>query len=56
MVLEYAEHGSLRDYLDKEYDKLSWSTKFYDLCNTAAIHEKEFIHRNLHIGNILIKL
>ena len=28
MVLDYAENGSLRNYLDKEYDKLSWKTKF----------------------------
>ncbi|RGB39201.1 kinase-like domain-containing protein [Rhizophagus diaphanus] len=27
MDLEYAEHGSLRNYLDKSYDKLSWEDK-----------------------------
>ena len=57
MVLEYAEHGSLRNYLDKEYDKLSWKTKIHDLYRIAYglkdIHEKELIHRDLHIGNIL---
>src|SRR5436189_3127987 len=57
MVLDYAENGSLRNYLDKEYDKLSWETKFYGLWHIAVglhrIHEKELIHRDLHIGNIL---
>ena len=57
MVLDYAEHGSLRNYLDKEYDKLSWQTKFFYLYRTAyglnEIHKKELIHRDLHIGNIL---
>ena len=58
MVLEYAEHGSLRNYLDKEYDKLSWNNKFYYLWRIAyglnEIHENELIHRDLHIGNILM--
>ena len=57
MVLDYAENGSLRNHLDKEYDKLSWETKFHYLLRIAVglyyIHEKELIHRDLHIGNIL---
>ena len=57
MVLDYAENGSLRNYLDTNYDKLSWKTKFFDLWSIAVglndIHEKELIHRDLHIGNIL---
>src|SRR6266498_3561177 len=57
MVLDYAENGSLRNYLNKEYDKLSWKTKFSFLWRIARgldeIHGKELIHRDLHIGNIL---
>ena len=57
MVLDYAENGSLRNYLDTNYDKLSWHAKFRDLLSIAnglgKIHEKELIHRDLHIGNIL---
>ena len=49
MVLDYAEHGSLRNYLDTNYDKLSWETKFYNLWYIAYglknIHEKELIHQ-----------
>ncbi|CAB4446052.1 unnamed protein product [Rhizophagus irregularis] len=56
MVLDYAEDGSLRNYLDKEY-KLNWDIMFEYLQNIIVglkcIHEKEFIHRDLHIGNIL---
>ena len=35
MVLKYAEDGSLRNYLDKNYDKLTWKAKFYDLWYVA---------------------
>ena len=56
MVLDYAENGSLRNFLDK-YDDLSWETKIRFLWYIASvlrdIHEKELIHRDLHIGNIL---
>ncbi|RIA83534.1 kinase-like domain-containing protein, partial [Glomus cerebriforme] len=59
MVLHYAENGSLRNYLDKSYNKLSWSTRIYYLCSIALgldeIHENNLIHRDLHIGNILHK-
>ncbi|EXX67459.1 Tpk1p [Rhizophagus irregularis DAOM 197198w] len=57
MVLRYAENGSLRAYLDKNYHELSWNTKLEYLWNITlglqSIHEKELIHRDLHIGNIL---
>ena len=57
MVLDYAENGSLRNYLDTNYDKLSWEMKFPNLWfivhGLNNIHEKELIHRDLHIGNIL---
>jgi serine/threonine protein kinase len=57
MVLDYAENGSLRKYLDINYNELSWSKKINCLHSIAHglrdIHEKELIHRDLHIGNIL---
>src|SRR4051812_43833831 len=57
MVLEYAENGSLRNYLDKSYDGFTWKTKLHDLWYIAhglyKIHTNELIHRDLHIGNVL---
>jgi serine/threonine protein kinase len=57
MVLDYAENGSLRNYLDKINIKLSWKNKINDLWCIAFglkhIHNNELIHRDLHIGNIL---
>uniref|UniRef100_U9UFR7 Protein kinase domain-containing protein n=1 Tax=Rhizophagus irregularis (strain DAOM 181602 / DAOM 197198 / MUCL 43194) TaxID=747089 RepID=U9UFR7_RHIID len=53
----YAEGGNLRNYLNGNYDKLSWSDKINYLHSIAHglkdIHEEELIHRDLHIGNIL---
>ena len=57
VVLEYASGGSLRNYLDTNYDKLNWENKIKSLWRIAdglrEIHKKELIHRDLHIGNIL---
>ncbi|RIA88766.1 kinase-like domain-containing protein [Glomus cerebriforme] len=57
MVLDYAENGSLRNYLDKSYNQLSWELKIVGLNNIAKgldeIHKNNLIHRDLHIGNIL---
>ncbi|GES85867.1 kinase-like domain-containing protein [Rhizophagus clarus] len=57
MVLDYAEDGSLKNYLNKNHHNLKWETKIDYLHNIAfgleLIHEKGLIHRDLHIGNIL---
>ncbi|RIA94786.1 kinase-like domain-containing protein, partial [Glomus cerebriforme] len=57
LVLDYAKHGSLRNYLNTNYDKLSWRNKIYNLWSIASgldeIHAKDFVHRDLHVGNIL---
>ncbi|RGB24795.1 kinase-like domain-containing protein [Rhizophagus diaphanus] len=57
MVLDYAENGSLRNYLDTSHNELSWIDKINYLHSIAHglkdIHENELIHRDLHIGNIL---
>ena len=57
MVLDYADHGSLRNYLDKNYDKLSWSDKLHNLLYMASglrgIHEKELIHTSLRNSNVI---
>ncbi|GES73321.1 kinase-like domain-containing protein [Rhizophagus clarus] len=57
MVMEYAVGGSLRKYLTTNYNKLNWNNKISYLDDVISglknIHEKELIHRDLHIGNIL---
>ncbi|RGB22806.1 kinase-like domain-containing protein [Rhizophagus diaphanus] len=57
MVLDYADYGSLRNYLDKNYNKLNWYIKLNDLYFVAfgieKIHIKELVHRDLHIGNVI---
>ncbi|RGB29943.1 kinase-like domain-containing protein [Rhizophagus diaphanus] len=53
MVLQYADNGSLRAYLDKNYYELSWDTKigslWYITLGLQSIHEKELTHRDLGV-------
>ncbi|CAI2174855.1 1656_t:CDS:2 [Funneliformis geosporum] len=57
VVMEYKKNGSLRHYLDKNYYSIPWIEKLYILNNIAKglsnIHEKGFVHRDFHSGNIL---
>ena len=49
MVLDYADHGSLRNYLDTNYDELSWDTKFSNLCYIVGgllVGLRKFIVKN----------
>ncbi|GET52784.1 uncharacterized protein OCT59_016994 [Rhizophagus irregularis] len=54
MILDYAEGGSLRNYLDENYSILNWDKKIGYLRDAILglkyIHEKELFHRDLHIG------
>ena len=57
MVLEYAECGNLREYLKDNFLELKWKDKLEILCkiayNLEFIHKKNYVHKNLHGGNIL---
>jgi len=57
MVMEYIDGGSLRKYLDNDYDKLDIGYKLSQLLTIAkalnSIHDKNLIHQDLHSGNIL---
>src|SRR5581483_2453599 len=57
MVMEYANNGSLRQYLNNNFNSLNWSQKLLNLNWIAyglnEIHEKGLIHRDFHCGNIL---
>ncbi len=58
MVLNYKD-GNLRNHLQKNHSKLTLKDRFITLrylCNSLyLIHEKDFIHCDLHSGNILIE-
>src|ERR1051325_11397690 len=57
MVMEYAQYGSLRQHLDKNFNSLNWTGKLYNLFYISSglnnIHEKGLIHHDFHCGNIL---
>ncbi|UZO07701.1 uncharacterized protein OCT59_027977 [Rhizophagus irregularis] len=57
-VLEYADNGTLNDYLSKHFNELDWSDKnqlALQLASAVAfIHDCNIIHRDLHANNILI--
>jgi serine/threonine protein kinase len=57
MVMEYIENGSMSQYLKSNYNELDLYGKlelFYDIAQGLKdIHNKGFIHKDLHSGNIL---
>ncbi|RIB26447.1 kinase-like domain-containing protein [Gigaspora rosea] len=58
MIMDYKKDGSLRNYLDKNFNLLKWSQKL-DLLYTAIkglfeIHEKKLVHHDFHSGNIIV--
>src|SRR4051812_39968497 len=57
MVMQYAKYGSLRQYLNKNFNSMDWWDKFNALYNIALglknIHEKRLIHQDFHSGNVL---
>ena len=57
MVMDYVPDGDLRQYLKNCYSKLSLKDKLQFLRDIARglsnIHNKGFIHKDLHSGNIL---
>ncbi|GBB85040.1 hypothetical protein RclHR1_11600005 [Rhizophagus clarus] len=59
LVMEYADGGDLRNYLRKNFVNITWMEKLMILQNITeglhAIHKKNFIHRDFHSCNILLK-
>lgn len=53
LVMEYAENGTLRDYLKENFHNLTWNIKHkFALqlsCAISCLHNKEIIHRDLVI-------
>ncbi|CAG8832995.1 12582_t:CDS:2, partial [Gigaspora margarita] len=58
MVGRYADKGDLRHYLSKNFAALNWKQKLkilhFIISDLASIHKKEYIHKDLHSGNILL--
>ncbi|GBC06108.1 hypothetical protein RclHR1_06620006 [Rhizophagus clarus] len=58
LVMEYANNGSLRNYLQENFDKLTWDNKYnmaYQLaCAVSCLHNEKIVHCDLHSGNILV--
>src|SRR5688572_18032127 len=57
MVMQYIENGSMSQYLKSNYNKLDLGYKLYLFYSIAVglkdIHNKGFVHKDLHSGNIL---
>src|SRR5256714_142821 len=58
LVLEYADGGTLSQYLKVNFPSLSWQDKYklaYQLSSAIeCLHEEGIVHRDLHSSNILI--
>ncbi|RGB33782.1 kinase-like domain-containing protein [Rhizophagus diaphanus] len=57
IILNYAEGGNLHDYLQKNFINTTWIGKLNILRRISFgllnIHNKDFIHRDFHSGNML---
>ncbi|GBC49695.2 kinase-like domain-containing protein [Rhizophagus irregularis DAOM 181602=DAOM 197198] len=58
LVMEYANGGTLREYLKEHFDNLTWNNKFnmaFQLaCAILCLHDEGIIHRDLHSKNVLV--
>ncbi len=49
--MEYADGGTLRSYLKKDFGKLTWKDKYnlaYQLtCAVSCLHDEGIVHRDL---------
>src|SRR5947209_1539846 len=57
LVLPFMENGSLRSYLNQNFNSITWNKKL-DIIESIsaglyAIHDENFMHKDLHLGNVL---
>ncbi|RIB20147.1 kinase-like domain-containing protein [Gigaspora rosea] len=57
MVFQYANKGSLHSFLSSNFRELKWKNKLKQLVdiskNLIKVHEANYIHGDIHSGNIL---
>ncbi|KAG9297853.1 hypothetical protein G9A89_006794 [Geosiphon pyriformis] len=57
IVMNFAEEGDLRHYLERNMTSIRWKDAVDMLCNIAmglmTVHKNGTFHRNLHSGNVL---
>ena len=55
--MEYADGGTLRNYLKKHFDGLTWENKYKLACQLAGavlcLHDEGIVHRDLVIYLII---
>ncbi|RIA87174.1 hypothetical protein C1645_878195 [Glomus cerebriforme] len=57
IVMEYANQGSIRSYLNGRFNTMDWYGKMNILSNIVQgleyIHSSGYVHYNFHVGNVL---
>ncbi|RGB22525.1 kinase-like domain-containing protein [Rhizophagus diaphanus] len=58
LVMEYADSGTLQNYLSECFEYLTWNDKLdlaLQLANAiSCLHDEKIVHRDLHSNNILV--
>ncbi|POG77724.1 kinase-like domain-containing protein, partial [Rhizophagus irregularis DAOM 181602=DAOM 197198] len=58
LVMEYADSGTLKNYLKENFNNFTWNDKYnlaYQLTSAVScLHNERIVHRDLHSGNVLV--
>ena len=58
LVIEYADGGTLRNYLENKFSLLNWEDRYrlaFQLSGAIeCLHENDIVHNDLHSNNVLI--